>query len=109
MLQAFSGRSIDVFASQGDRYEIAPETAVAAGFGRRKRTKLARLAGCTALLSLFALQTASATENSGNPLVDHVRAANSRFEDASVALAEGYASIPCTSGIDVRPPGTAAR
>jgi hypothetical protein len=33
-------------------------------------------------------------------LVDAVRAANARFTDVKVALAEGYAPIPCVSGID---------
>jgi hypothetical protein len=52
-----------------------------------------------ALLSLFPVASVAAAEM-GNPLVDHVRAANSRFKDVSVAVAEGYAPIPCTSGID---------
>jgi hypothetical protein len=37
---------------------------------------------------------------STNPLADNVRQANDRFKDVSVALAEGYAPIPCASGID---------
>lgn len=36
----------------------------------------------------------------GNPLVEHVRIANQRFEDPSVALAEGYTAISCTDGSD---------
>ena len=51
-----------------------------------------------ALLSLFAVGTASAEEG-GNPLADHVRAANDRFKDVSVAVAEGYGPIPCASGL----------
>jgi hypothetical protein len=35
-----------------------------------------------------------------NPLAQHVRAANARFMDVKVAMAEGYAPIPCTSGTD---------
>jgi hypothetical protein len=35
-----------------------------------------------------------------NPLVDKVRATNSRFADVKAAVAEGYAPIPCASGID---------
>lgn len=50
-----------------------------------------------ALLSLFAVGAAAAEE--GSPLVDHVRAANDRFKDVSVAVAEGYAPIPCASGL----------
>jgi hypothetical protein len=52
-----------------------------------------------AVLSLFAVGNASAAD-SGIPLVDHVRAANSRFQDVKVAVSEGYAPIPCTSGTD---------
>jgi len=33
-------------------------------------------------------------------LVDAVRAANARFADVKVALAEGYSPLPCTSGVD---------
>jgi len=36
----------------------------------------------------------------GNPLVEHVRAANARFEDASAATAEGYTAISCVDGPD---------
>lgn len=52
-----------------------------------------------ALLSLLALGAASA-EAGGNPLADDVRAANDRFKDVSVAVAEGYAPIPCASSVD---------
>ena len=31
------------------------------------------------------------------PLVEHVRKANDRFKDVTVALSEGYAPIPCAS------------
>ena len=34
-----------------------------------------------------------------NPLADSVRAANDRFKDVAAAVAEGYAPIPCASGI----------
>lgn len=34
------------------------------------------------------------------PLVDSVLAANARFKDVSVAVREGYAPIPCASGIN---------
>jgi len=53
-----------------------------------------------ALSSLLMIGSASAADSGPNPLVDHVRAANSRFSDVKAALAEGYAPIPCTSGID---------
>lgn len=51
-------------------------------------------------LTLFAAAGAWAAEKPANPLADHVRAANARFTDVKVAEAEGYAPIPCTSGID---------
>jgi hypothetical protein len=53
-----------------------------------------------ALLSLLAMGTAFAADNRHNPLADHVRAANDRFKDVAVAVAEGYAPIPCASGVD---------
>lgn len=49
--------------------------------------------------ALFA-GTFSALADNSNPLVAAVRAANDRFKDVSVATKEGYAPIPCTSGID---------
>jgi hypothetical protein len=56
-------------------------------------------AWAAALVSLFAVGGASAGV-AANPLVEQVRAANARFKDVKVALAEGYAPIPCTKGID---------
>jgi hypothetical protein len=53
-----------------------------------------------AFLSFLAIGTASAVAAGGNPLADDVRAANDRFKDVSVALAEGYSPIPCASGLD---------
>lgn len=50
-----------------------------------------------ALLSLFAVGTASAEDT--NPLVDHVRTALDRFKDVATAKSEGYAPIPCASGL----------
>ncbi len=35
-----------------------------------------------------------------NPLADKVREVNARFADVAAATAEGYAPIPCVSGID---------
>ena len=35
-----------------------------------------------------------------NPLAAHVRSVNERFADVSVAVKEGYAPIPCVSGIE---------
>jgi hypothetical protein len=52
------------------------------------------------LLPLFAASAALAAGGNANPLADHVRVANDRFKDVSVAMSEGYAPIPCTSGVD---------
>ena len=49
------------------------------------------------LLSLFAVGAAVAEINS---LATHVRTTNDRFKDISVAVSEGYAPIPCASGVD---------
>jgi hypothetical protein len=49
-----------------------------------------------AVISFFAVGPASA-DVSGSPLVDHVRAANDRFQDVAVAVKEGYGPIPCAS------------
>jgi hypothetical protein len=53
-----------------------------------------------ALLSLFAFEIAFAAEGGRNSLTDQVRTANDRFKDVSVAVSEGYAPIPCASGVD---------
>ena len=50
-------------------------------------------------MSLLACGTASAADGNRN-LVEQVRAANDRFKDVAVAIAEGYAPIPCASGIE---------
>jgi len=52
------------------------------------------------LLSLFCIGPAAAAADHGNPVAEHVHAANDRFNDVSVAVSEGYAPIPCASGID---------
>src|SRR5436190_24167119 len=52
-----------------------------------------------ALLSCLALGTASAGAAGSNPLADDVRAVNDRFKDVSAAVAEGYAPLPCASGL----------
>lgn len=41
-----------------------------------------------------------AQQQRGVSLVDKVRGANDRFKDMAVAVAEGYAPIPCASGVD---------
>ena len=62
--------------------------------------KVVRWARGLALLTLIAAGSASAEDSDRNSLAAHVRAANSRFNDVKAAVAEGYAPIPCASGID---------
>jgi hypothetical protein len=65
-------------------------------FGRIKLS-IVYWARSLGLLSLFAVGTAVAQNNI---LATHVRAANDRFKDVAVAVSEGYAPIPCASGVD---------
>jgi hypothetical protein len=58
-----------------------------------------RLLQGLALFSLLATGTAAAEAADSNPLADDVRAANDRFKDVAAAVAEGYAPLPCASGI----------
>ncbi|ESY84471.1 hypothetical protein X739_20050 [Mesorhizobium sp. LNHC220B00] len=53
------------------------------------------------LAALFITSIASTAASAGksNTLADEVRAANSRFANVAAATAEGYAAIPCASGI----------
>jgi hypothetical protein len=53
-----------------------------------------------ALLSILVAGAASAAESVSSPLAADVRKANDRFQDVAAAVAEGYAPIPCASGID---------
>lgn len=54
-----------------------------------------------AITSVFSIAIVSAqAAGDGNPLADSVRAANDRFQDVSVAVAEGYAPLPCASGVN---------
>ena len=49
---------------------------------------------------LSAAVTHARAADMGNPLAEHVRAANVRFEDPSAALAEGYTAISCLDAPD---------
>jgi hypothetical protein len=51
-----------------------------------------------ALATLTFANGAMADAMGHSPLVEHVRETNQRFADVSVAVAEGYAPIPCASG-----------
>ena len=52
------------------------------------------------LLSSLAVACALAADSGSGTLAEHVRAANGRFKDVNVAIAEGYAPIPCASGVE---------
>jgi len=49
--------------------------------------------------STIILVTGAAATETVNPLAEKVRALDSRFEDVAVAKSEGYAPIPCASGL----------
>ena len=51
------------------------------------------------LINLSILSIAATAANANGTLDEKVRAANSRFENVAMATAEGYAPIPCASGI----------
>jgi hypothetical protein len=80
--------------------------AVAAGSQRSVSRKLPiakHLLGSATMLLLLtgaAMAHGGASVAGGNPLADAVREANARFADVAVATSEGYAPIPCVSGID---------
>jgi hypothetical protein len=59
---------------------------------------IARQAALAAVLSLLALPAFAAGKTASLP--EQVRAANDRFKDVAVAIKEGYAPIPCASGIE---------
>jgi len=52
------------------------------------------------LVSVGVIAGEASAQSLRETLVDHVRSANTRFRDVAVAVAEGYAPIPCASGID---------
>ncbi|AZO27714.1 MULTISPECIES: hypothetical protein [Mesorhizobium] len=55
---------------------------------------------CLVAASVLAILTTGAVRaETVNPLAEKVLAADSRFEDVAVAKAEGYAPIPCASGL----------
>ena len=63
------------------------------------RHTTARRKALAAILALPIL-TATAALAAESPLADQVKSANQRFADVAVATSEGYAPIPCVSGID---------
>ncbi|MBL8593734.1 MAG: hypothetical protein JNK01_13700 [Devosia sp.] len=66
--------------------------------------KRALLATCLIASAMVASPTLAHDHAAGvlpdNPLANKVREVNARFADVGVATAEGYAPIPCVSGIE---------
>lgn len=60
-------------------------------------TSSARRQSGEAVFVAHAAHTAVAADN---PLATRVREVNARFADVAVAIAEGYAPIPCVSGVE---------
>jgi hypothetical protein len=50
--------------------------------------------------AMFVAHAAHAGVSPDNPLANEVREVNARFMDVGVATAEGYAPIPCVSGVE---------
>jgi len=50
--------------------------------------------------AVLAICSAAASSGGVKTLADRVRFENHRFKDVAVAVSEGYAPIPCASGID---------
>ena len=61
-------------------------------------SRLSRLA--LILIAIGGVGAPAVAEEGRGELAAKVRAANDRFKDVKVAVAEGYAAIPCASGID---------
>jgi hypothetical protein len=60
----------------------------------------ARWIPALAALTLLAVGAPSARAVDGSSLADHVRTTLDRFKDVAVAVKEGYAPLPCASGVD---------
>lgn len=61
---------------------------------------IARSLQSLAALALFAIAAGCAQAADDNPLATKVRTALDRFKDVNVAVKEGYAPIPCASGVE---------
>ena len=68
--------------------------------GRTTSRLSARHKAALAGLLLLPLLSGTALAAADNPLVTQVRSVDARFADVAQAKAEGYAPIPCVSGID---------
>lgn len=66
------------------------------------RPRLIRASGYLGLplAALVAATSACLAQSTDNALAEAVREANGRFKDVAGAVTEGYAPIPCASGIE---------
>jgi len=60
----------------------------------------ARVVAFASLAAAAAVTQVGKAKAAGDPLVDHVRAANERFKDLAAATAEGYVPSGCVSNLD---------
>jgi hypothetical protein len=60
----------------------------------------ARALALLSLVSVGVIAGEAGAQSAHETLVEHVRSANTRFKDVGAAVAEGYAPIPCASGVD---------
>lgn len=60
----------------------------------------AQIEGAGFVVTPAVAHEAHAGADGPNPLADRVRALNARFANVNIATAEGYAPIPCVSGIE---------
>ena len=84
-------------------YNTGIKSAAAAVSAHSSRHTTRKLVPSKAILLALPLLTGmafSAVAADTNPLADKVKAANARFADLAVAKSEGYAPIPCVSGVD---------
>jgi hypothetical protein len=58
------------------------------------------VASWTAGVAFLSLAAGTASAADRQTLAERVRATNDRFSDVAVAVSEGYAPIPCASGVD---------
>ena len=75
-------------------------TAFTALSGQSVSRKTHRVPAILAGALLLPLLAGAAIAHEGNPLADKVKASNARFADVAIATQEGYAPIPCVSGIE---------
>lgn len=56
--------------------------------------------GALAFIAMVGVLSSGRADTNRSTLAERVRTANDRFKDVAAAVAEGYAPIPCASGVD---------